>query len=284
MKVTHIVGPASRMLGFLVFTSALFLDRSASAQILEYTSESSYAAASSATATFNFDNLTSSTGTAYGPFTISGVTFVAGPGTNLYAMGANYNSYPSGAYNFDGSVTLDAENYASPTSTLTVTLPNGVSSIGVDLGGLFVAPVFTATLTLTSGATESFTFDASDGNTSGLGFLGFVATGGNTIKSVSYTDATVGDYNEVDFAADNFTYGVAATATPEPGSLILLNVEWSSSLDVCRSIRPARRLPTRSGVSRWSARRSVTNRSSFSIGIDRPGHAALPFWAQVAQV
>jgi hypothetical protein len=224
-------------LALLVFTGVLVAERAASAQIFvgdgiyAFTTQASYNAASLPYDTVQFDaSVASQSGfTTYGdPGTLSvgDVSFTTPAGTDLFVVGPGYDS-PN--YNFpgDGTATLLAHGaMIGEDASLTAALPTnylfGVSAVGTQIASTFETTTVMATVTLTDGMKEVYTYAAPNGQ-SGLGFLGFVSTGGNTIESVTYTELPINGGDFPNLTLDNFTYGVT-TFVPEPSAIPLLGV------------------------------------------------------------
>ena len=230
----------NRLLAPLVVASLLFLAKSASAQIEVYDTQSSYDAASFTINTAEFDGSTiaQNSFSFYGnAFSVGNVDFTSPTGTSLIVLGPGVSGYD---FPGDGTATLNAQ---TGTKSLAITdvalpqnvLPAGISAIGTEIGDGFGPASITAVLMLTNGQTATYTFTAQDANTDGLGYLGFVASGGLKIAGISITDTALDTAGVPDLAFDNFSYGVGnpngpsgtnvpLNVTPEPTSLMLMGV------------------------------------------------------------
>jgi hypothetical protein len=230
------------MLASLVVASALFIGRSAVAQVYVFDNdESSYDAANySIVDSITFDGLplTQGSATSYSTgLNVGGVDFTTPTGTNLLSVGPDYESP---LYDFDSTSTLNAkQNLLDGTAVLDAALPtnlepNGVSTVGADLGSDFAAGTIVATITLTGGATVSYDFSAPDASTSGLEFLGFASVG-NTIASISFSDSNTDPdpAGGPGIVVDNFQYGdVIPTSGGLPGGVPLDTVPEPTSLSL----------------------------------------------------
>ena len=213
----------------------------ASAQVLIapdlelYTSQAAYSANSTSIVdNITFNGLTTQGGfTEYPTLTVGGVSFTTPEATDLFVVGPGYTNPDTGAsFNFpgDGTSTLFTQSTtATDPAVLTATLPTnasplpGVTAVGSNLGAGFSTGVITATITLVGNPTPIvYQYSSANASSSGLGFLGFTTTDGSVISSITYSDSTVDFTGVPDFAVDNFTYGVADVAAPEPASLGLL--------------------------------------------------------------
>ena len=202
-----------------VTTGWLLLTQPASAQILEYTTEASFDAATLSDDVITFDG-SSGGAPSYsygdpGTLTVGQVTFVTPPGTDLFAAGPNTFTITD-----DATGTLDPQGDSAAPSTLIAVLPTlepfSLTSAGSEIGA-FSPSTITATVRLVDGVSESFTYTAPDDS---AGFLGFT-TSSSAIAAITYVDSTPDEFGATDFSLDNFTYGVTI---PEPSSWALLGL------------------------------------------------------------
>jgi hypothetical protein len=229
---------SNRLLTSLLLAGVILFSRTASAQLEVYDTQSSYDTASFTINTAQFDGSTiaQNSFSFYGnAFSVGDVDFTTPTGTSLIVLGPGVSGY-----NFpgDGTSTLNAE---TGTKSVAVTdiglpmnvLPAGITAVGTEIGDGFGQASITAIVTLTNGMTGTYTFTAQDANTSGLGYLGFVASGGYKIASLSITDTALGAAGVPDLVFDNFSYGVGnpngpsgtnvpLIAAPEPSTYALL--------------------------------------------------------------
>ena len=229
-------------IAMLVLTAFAVSSRPASAQILiapdleVYTSQSAYAADSTSIVdniTFNGLSGGQSTFTQYPTLTVGGATFTPGPSDELFVVGPGYTSSNNGQnFNFpgDGTSTLFVQSTTTDPASVTATLPvnpspmPGITAVGTNIGSGFYSSPITVTINLVGSATPiTYIYDSADASTSGLGYLGFTTTDGAVISSITFSDSVLDPVAGVpDFALDNFTYGIASAAAPEPVSWALL--------------------------------------------------------------
>jgi hypothetical protein len=171
-----------------------------------YTSASDFAAATTGDTPIIFAAPSSTTFAGYSPSytdAATGTVFSIATGT-LDITGKDY--YGTGTYATD--VLLGASDAYSVANLLTITLPSGDDAFGLDIGGLFSAATFTATLS------DGTTFDLSVPSSYSTSFFGFSSD--SAISSI--TIATPADET---FAIADATVG-NVVATPEPSGLLLL--------------------------------------------------------------
>lgn len=175
-----------------------------------YTSQSAYNAATTTTTTITFDGIAAPNSFVQetaNPFTLSGSSFSFSSGSAAFIIDPGFygSSYPGG-----GFLSID---FTTPTDMLTVSLPS-VTAVSFDFGGLF-GPGDPFLITLSDGFTTTVVSTDSIGGSNALDFLGITST--TPLTSISFTLPDTPNYN----ALDNISYG-AASATPEPSSLLLL--------------------------------------------------------------
>jgi hypothetical protein len=175
--------------------------------------------------TINFEGIAAPGGNVFygsgaGAFTtVGGVDFAVGPaGTNngLFVVGDNVY-YPAAA------ITPQITTFGGvPPNDLLVTLPNPVTALGFDFGGIYVGD--TATITLSDGTVQTVAAPASPG----LAFFGVTAPGGITSVDITLPSDTYG------IGMTDFSYGTAATVTPEPSFFILVGVGLAGVIGIAR--------------------------------------------------
>ena len=178
-----------------------------------FTMRSAFDAAAT-TATFN--NGVASTGWNWYPYggTVDGIHFV-GTWTGVYQEGQNS---AGGYYSLDGTADMIAYVTALP-RTATVTLPTGVTALGIDLG---VTSAGTYQIVLSDG--QVFLLALNQNTT----FFGVTTSTPITSFQIGYVSYD-GVASTVLF--DNLTYG---TAVPEPGGLLLLGSGLAGLLSTMR--------------------------------------------------
>ncbi len=177
-----------------------------------YNTQASWAAAlSGGPTTVNFEGIAPPLGftvPGFGPGTniaVGGVNFAVGPaGTNnlFFVLGDGYYGYPV------STISLQPTDFTAPADLL-ITLPTSMTALGFDWGAVFTGG--DATITLSDGTAVTVpppTFP-------GFQFWGVTAPGGITSVEITLPDS-------YGLSMSDFSYGSAATATPEPGSLLLL--------------------------------------------------------------
>ena len=130
-------------------------------------------------------------------FTSNGSMFVIDPGFygSTYSGGGFLNS-----------------DYAGPPNVITAALPSAATALGLNYGGLEGGPV-TFNFTLSDGSTFSGTTSQTIAGGS-LDFIGITSTVALTSVQIAMPDNP--DYN----AIDNFSFGAAVVATPEPATIL----------------------------------------------------------------
>ncbi len=146
-----------------------------------------------------------------GPLNLGGAAFTS-DGTMFVIDPSYYGSpYPGG-----GFLTSD---YNSPTDTITVGLPAGVTSGSFDFGGLFSGS-FSGQM-IVNGVTTDFSTTASIQD----GFLDHIAFSSATpIGNVTLLLPDAPGYN----AIDNFSYTITTTAVPEPATWAMMMVGFAA--------------------------------------------------------
>ena len=186
---------------------------------------------------------TTSAGTNISGVVMSGVTFTGSVGATpgLYdrpvydattkAANSAYTFYNNGFTQWTGSLATNNVSHPSGFTSITITLPNGVRSVGFDFGGLQSASSgYNVSATL-SGATvaDSSTLTSNPGvrfdpafsySTSGPGFYGLLSTA-NDIQTVTISTGTNSGSWILNIANFKF-YTAPQTATPEPAQQLTL--------------------------------------------------------------
>lgn len=150
---------------------------------------------------------------------VGGVNFAVGPaGTNnlFFIVGDNFY-YPSAAITPQITV-LDG----APPNDLLITLPQPVTALGFDFGGIFVGD--NATITLSDGAVQTVAAPASPG----LAFFGVTAPGGLTSVDITLPSDSYG------IGVTDFSY---ESATPEPSFYSALGVGLAAMIGIVRRRR-----------------------------------------------
>ncbi|MBS0265242.1 MAG: PEP-CTERM sorting domain-containing protein [Planctomycetes bacterium] len=200
---------------FGVVASAFFFSAVAEslAGVTIYADQASFNAATSGITTIGFEGIAPADGfTAYGPggsLTLSGVTFTAGAGVDLFVNSSTYyavNQPPS--YDLGSGDYLLAGNLA-PT-LLDVQLPGSGMSAVAFYFGTFDDSTSQVQITLSTG--DVLTLSASYPTST---FVGFTSTSPITSLELLITG---GDRQDT-LTLDNFQFG---TVVPEPGSIIVL--------------------------------------------------------------
>jgi hypothetical protein len=106
-----------------------------------------------------------------------------------------------------GNSVLSAQHVGDGANNLVITLPGSYTAVGLDVGSFENAPF---TFTLSSG--EMFTTPTQFS----LSFIGVTSTTPLTSLTIDTTDIVIN--------VDNFTFGQALAAAPEPASLTLLGL------------------------------------------------------------
>jgi hypothetical protein len=149
--------------------------------------------------------------------TVGGVNFAVGPsGSNnfLFVQGDNVY-YPVSAITPE-TTTING----APPNDLLITLPSPVTALAFDFGGIYVGD--TATITLSDGSVETFAAPASPD----LAFFGVTAPGGITSVDITLPSDSYG------IGMTDFSYGTAATITPEPFFFILVGVGFAGVIGI----------------------------------------------------
>ncbi len=176
-----------------------------------YTSKSAFQSATSGLTTVDFNGIAAPGSFVFfgtGPLNLSGVTFTGNNQMFVIDPGYYGSPYPDGGF-------LNSD-YSSTNTIVVSNLPAGTTAVGVDFGGLFTGGA-TFSITLSTGET----FVASTPGSIEDGFLGFVGfTSSTPITSIQFDMPDAPGYN----ALDNFVFGSAQAAVPEPASLTLLGL------------------------------------------------------------
>ena len=189
------------------------------ADVVLYTSESAFDAATTGLTTVDFNGIASSDSfVSYGtgPLSLSGVSFT-GNGS-MFVIDPGFYGY---SYSNGGFLTSD---YSSP-DIITATLPGGgFTAVGTDFGSLFSGG---ATFTITLSTGDTFTVSTSGSIEFGtLGFVGF--TSSTPITSITFSMPDTPNYN----ALDNFQFGTAV-AVPEPTSVVVFGMATLAGAVYC---------------------------------------------------
>jgi hypothetical protein len=187
----------------------------ASANIVTFTDQGTFDAATSSLTTVTFDGLAptgSFTSYSSGSVTLSGATFTnstALSGSELLVVDPGYYgyTYPSDFMTNDFSST--------GSDTITVTLPSPETAVGFNYGSLFTGGANIAVNLDSTGPLTASTGGSIQSGT--LGFLGFTSTTPFTTVTLTLPDQP--NYGVI----DNFSFGSAGTsAVPEPSELLPL--------------------------------------------------------------
>ena len=230
----------------VIFSSVLagwfYGARQAGASVVLVTDQSTYNQDTSGLTTIDFNSFVPSGQTSAAYNTSAGL--VSGPvdfvgqvtsgtwqgGTNfLYAITPayypSYDAYPNSPTVLSGPPGAGS-NYSGIAGSLNVTLGGNYSAVG---SGLYV--VTDGVSGTSSGAVEIAVTDLSGTydftiTTSGqyINFAGFLSD--SRITSIQYITQDVDQYPEL----SNFSYGVNASAVPEPSSLVLLGAGGAAAL------------------------------------------------------
>ncbi|WP_295615250.1 PEP-CTERM sorting domain-containing protein [Chamaesiphon sp. GL140_3_metabinner_50] len=206
--------------------SLLGLSRSAQAATVQFTDLASFQANTTGLTTIGFEglaptgNFTNYTGSG---LTINGVTFIDSFGLFVVDPLFAPSAYDWGS----GAVLLGSTNFTSLTTTLTATLPSGVTAVGSDIMSFdnYASPFV---ITLSTGET----FNVNSLNYPNRQFVGF--TTDTAIASISF-QATSGNKE-----LDNFRFGTAsAVAVPEPFTIIGTLVGGTAVLRMRKKLKAA---------------------------------------------
>ena len=186
----------------------------AGATVTFYTSEASFLAATSRATVINFEGIVpdNQIGPIQDTQVIGGVTFTSSGG--LYVSGANG---PAAGSPYESAV-LNT-NFNAPIVSDLTTVGTNFTAVGGAFDSL-VAPGATETLVLTgtTGVLDTETVTTGTLGVSGpLDFFGWTVSG-DTIVSVTSSQTTPWA------GLDNFTYGYAMNAVPEPSSIISASI------------------------------------------------------------
>jgi hypothetical protein len=179
-----------------------------------FTNPAAFSAATTQGSTFNFDGLTDPNSFTYfgSSVTTSGVTFATSD-ANLFAIGSGYFG---GIFSFGSALAVLQDN--NNPSSLTATLPPGVTAFSLDLGSQ-VTNTGTGVLTVTT-ADGVFFFPINIPEEPDLAFLGITST--EPIISFSVTTGDFGlSYADVTLAQTIVPVPVPVPV-PEPSSLALM--------------------------------------------------------------
>jgi len=175
--------------------------------------------------TINFEGIAASGGNVLYGFgagastTVGGVTFAVGPaGTNngLFVVGDNVY-YPVAAIT-PQTTTING----APPNDLLITLPNPVTAVAFDFGGIFFGD--NATITLSDGSVQTVAVPGSPN----LTFFGVTAPGGITSVDITLPSDTYG------IGMTDFSYSPAAALTPEPSFFLLVGVGFAGVIGIAR--------------------------------------------------
>jgi len=181
----------------------------AEASSIAYTNQAAWSAATSIATLIDFENIVPDNGSGGVP-TLSGVAFVAAPGSNstLYLIGDNVYYPNNSVLSTQGSLTgIDGPKIIFPTP---------VTSFAVRVGGFNFSAA-----SMTVGLSNGDSFIGSVGVWNGFDFFGVTSTVPFSFVTLTAASNSVGTV--VNF--DDVRFGTAATteitATPEPASLFL---------------------------------------------------------------
>ena len=190
-----------------------------------YSDPAAWSASVPGATTINFEGITAPVSYVYYGYgagastTVGGVTFGVGPaGTNnmLFVVGDD-------AYYSVAAITPQTTvfNGVQPNDLL-ITLPNPVTAVAFDFGGIYVGD--NATITLSDGSVQTVAAPASPG----LAFFGVTAPGGITSVDITLPSDTYG------IGMTDFSYGTAAATTPEPSFFVLAGVGFAGVIGTAR--------------------------------------------------
>jgi hypothetical protein len=176
----------------------------AHANVIQYTTQSAFSAASSALTTIDFSAFATSSYNYYGTqLSTQGVTF-SNPAGSLFVFNSSF-------YGSSGNGPTQGGNYLNNNSDrpITVTFSQGVTAFSLNVADLFSRAQTSGSIVLSNG--ESFAFGATSSQYTFLGFTSTTAITGYTIDSGYYT------------VLDDVSFG-KAVAVPEPASLALVGL------------------------------------------------------------
>jgi hypothetical protein len=201
-----------RVLGLAVLAALLAPVKSAHGAFVFYPTRAAFDAATTGVTTIDFEGIAPPGGFSYfgrpGSLTLSGVMFTTPGNADLYVISSTF--YPG--YNLGSGDFLQSGNGTPSSLTATVQLPGVFTAAAFDLG-TFDTINSQVTVQLSTG--DQFTTSAPFPTPT---FVGFTSTVPFTSLSITITGGDRRDALNV----DNFAFGSAVSAVPEPSSQVLL--------------------------------------------------------------